>query len=53
MAARAVPAPLAKLPNALTIVRFALIPVFALLVMPGGRRRELARGRRVRDRGHH
>jgi CDP-diacylglycerol--glycerol-3-phosphate 3-phosphatidyltransferase len=33
MAARAVPAPLAKLPNALTIVRFALIPVFALLVI--------------------
>jgi len=33
MAARAVPAPLAKLPNALTIVRFALIPVFAVLVV--------------------
>ncbi len=33
MAARAVPAPLAKLPNALTIARFALIPVFAVLVV--------------------
>jgi cardiolipin synthase len=33
MAARAVSAPLAKLPNALTIVRFALIPVFAILVV--------------------
>jgi CDP-diacylglycerol--glycerol-3-phosphate 3-phosphatidyltransferase len=33
MAARAVSAPLAKLPNALTIVRFALIPVFAVLVI--------------------
>ncbi len=33
MATRAVSAPLAKLPNALTIVRFALIPVFAVLVI--------------------
>ncbi len=37
MAARAVPAPLAQLPNALTLARFALIPVFvALLVTAQG-----------------
>jgi CDP-diacylglycerol--glycerol-3-phosphate 3-phosphatidyltransferase len=33
MAARAVPAPLAALPNALTVVRLALVPVFAALVL--------------------
>ena len=33
MAARAVPAPLAQLPNALTIVRLALIPVFVVLLL--------------------
>jgi CDP-diacylglycerol--glycerol-3-phosphate 3-phosphatidyltransferase len=33
MATRAVPAPLAQLPNALTIVRLALIPVFVVLVV--------------------
>ena len=33
MAARAVPAPLAQLPNALTLVRLALIPVFVALVL--------------------
>jgi CDP-diacylglycerol--glycerol-3-phosphate 3-phosphatidyltransferase len=33
MAARAVPMPLAQLPNALTIARFALIPVFVVLVL--------------------
>jgi CDP-diacylglycerol--glycerol-3-phosphate 3-phosphatidyltransferase len=33
MATRAVPAPLAQLPNALTIVRLALIPVFIALVV--------------------
>jgi CDP-diacylglycerol--glycerol-3-phosphate 3-phosphatidyltransferase len=32
MTARAVPLPLAKLPNALTIARFALIPVFVVLL---------------------
>ncbi|HLM33156.1 MAG TPA: CDP-alcohol phosphatidyltransferase family protein [Gaiellaceae bacterium] len=32
MAARAISAPLAKLPNALTILRLALIPVFVVLV---------------------
>jgi CDP-diacylglycerol--glycerol-3-phosphate 3-phosphatidyltransferase len=32
MASRAVPAPLAQLPNALTILRLALIPVFVLLM---------------------
>jgi CDP-diacylglycerol--glycerol-3-phosphate 3-phosphatidyltransferase len=33
MAARAVPLPRAQLPNALTIARFALIPVFIVLVL--------------------
>jgi CDP-diacylglycerol--glycerol-3-phosphate 3-phosphatidyltransferase len=32
MAARAIPAPLALLPNALTLFRFALIPVYVALV---------------------
>ena len=32
MAARAVPLPLAQLPNALTVLRFALIPVFVVLL---------------------
>jgi CDP-diacylglycerol--glycerol-3-phosphate 3-phosphatidyltransferase len=32
MTARAVPVPLAQLPNALTIARFALIPVFVVLL---------------------
>jgi CDP-diacylglycerol---glycerol-3-phosphate 3-phosphatidyltransferase len=33
MVARAVPAPLAQIPNALTIVRLVLIPVFVVLVV--------------------
>src|SRR5919199_5012595 len=33
MATRAVPAPLAQLPNALTLVRLALIPIFVALVL--------------------
>jgi CDP-diacylglycerol---glycerol-3-phosphate 3-phosphatidyltransferase len=33
MAVRAVPAPLAQLPNALTVVRVALIPIFVVLVL--------------------
>src|SRR5256714_14926758 len=39
MATRAVPAPLAQLPNALTVFRLALIPVFVALVLAsdGGR----------------
>jgi len=39
MAARAIPAPLAQIPNALTIVRLILIPVFAVLILSadGGR----------------
>jgi CDP-diacylglycerol--glycerol-3-phosphate 3-phosphatidyltransferase len=36
MATRAVPAPLAQLPNALTVVRLALIPVFVALVVGAG-----------------
>lgn len=35
MGAPAVPAPLARLPNALTIARFALVPVFAVLLLRG------------------
>ena len=35
MSARAVSAPLARLPNALTIARFALVPVFAVLLARG------------------
>jgi CDP-diacylglycerol---glycerol-3-phosphate 3-phosphatidyltransferase len=39
MAARAVPAPLAQIPNALTLARLALVPVFVvvLAVADGGR----------------
>ncbi len=39
MAARAVPAPLAQLPNALTIARLALIPAYVALILraDGGR----------------
>jgi len=33
MAARAVPAPLAQLPNALTLFRFALVPLFVVLML--------------------
>jgi CDP-diacylglycerol--glycerol-3-phosphate 3-phosphatidyltransferase len=33
MATRAVPAPLAQLPNALTVARLALIPVFVALIL--------------------
>ena len=33
MATRAVPAPLAQLPNALTVFRLALVPVFVVLVV--------------------
>jgi CDP-diacylglycerol--glycerol-3-phosphate 3-phosphatidyltransferase len=36
MAARAVPAPLAKLPNALTLGRLALIPIFVVLMIQAG-----------------
>ena len=36
MAARAVPAPLAQLPNALTIARLVLIPVFVALMIDAG-----------------
>jgi CDP-diacylglycerol--glycerol-3-phosphate 3-phosphatidyltransferase len=35
MATRAVPAPLAQLPNALTLARLALIPVFVVLLLAG------------------
>ena len=36
MSARAVPAPLAQLPNALTIARLGLIPVFVVLMVQAG-----------------
>ena len=35
MATRAVPAPLAQLPNALTVVRFGLVPLFVVLLLAG------------------
>src|SRR6187431_214297 len=36
MASRAVPAPLAQLPNALTMLRLALIPLFIVLYVSAG-----------------
>ena len=36
MATRAVPAPLAQLPNALTVLRLALIPLFVVLYLRSG-----------------
>jgi hypothetical protein len=33
MAARAIPAPLAQIPNALTVARLILIPVFVVLLL--------------------
>jgi CDP-diacylglycerol--glycerol-3-phosphate 3-phosphatidyltransferase len=36
MASRAVPAPLAQLPNALTVLRLALIPLFVVLYVNAG-----------------
>ena len=36
MASRAVPAPLAQLPNALTVLRLALIPLFVALYLSAG-----------------
>src|SRR5919201_6455992 len=36
MSTRAVPAPLAQLPNALTLARLVLIPVFAALMVEAG-----------------
>src|SRR5437868_9777355 len=36
MATRAIPAPLAQLPNALTVGRLALIPVFVVLMVHAG-----------------
>ena len=38
MEARAVPLPLAQLPNALTVARLALIPVFVVLMVRAGHR---------------
>jgi CDP-diacylglycerol--glycerol-3-phosphate 3-phosphatidyltransferase len=38
MEARAVPLPLAQLPNALTVARLALIPVFVVLMVRAGQR---------------
>jgi CDP-diacylglycerol--glycerol-3-phosphate 3-phosphatidyltransferase len=42
MATRVVPAPLAQLPNALTIVRLALIPLFVGLVLAADGERSIA-----------
>ena len=44
MATRAVPASLAQLPNALTVVRLLLIPVFALLAIAAGGEQSWAAG---------
>src|SRR3990172_647552 len=35
MGVRAIPAPIAQLPNALTIARFALVPLFVVLLARG------------------
>jgi CDP-diacylglycerol--glycerol-3-phosphate 3-phosphatidyltransferase len=42
MATRVVPAPLAQLPNALTLLRLGLIPVFVVLVLAADGRRSIA-----------
>lgn len=42
MATRVVPVPLAQLPNALTILRLALIPVFAVLLLAADGERSIA-----------
>jgi CDP-diacylglycerol--glycerol-3-phosphate 3-phosphatidyltransferase len=42
MATRVVPAPLAQLPNALTILRLALIPLFVVLVLAADGERSVA-----------
>ena len=44
MATRAVPAPLAHLPNALTVVRLLLIPLFVVLGMAAGGEQSWAAG---------
>jgi CDP-diacylglycerol--glycerol-3-phosphate 3-phosphatidyltransferase len=44
MSARAVPAPLAALPNALTVLRLALIPVFVVLLIPAEGGHSIAAG---------
>jgi CDP-diacylglycerol---glycerol-3-phosphate 3-phosphatidyltransferase len=42
MSARAVPAPLAAIPNALTVLRLALIPVFVAVLVPADEGQSLA-----------
>lgn len=44
MSARAVPAPLAAVPNALTVLRLALIPVFVALLVPADEGYSIAAG---------
>jgi CDP-diacylglycerol--glycerol-3-phosphate 3-phosphatidyltransferase len=44
MSARAVPAPLAAIPNALTVLRLALIPVFVALLVPADDGHSVAAG---------
>jgi CDP-diacylglycerol--glycerol-3-phosphate 3-phosphatidyltransferase len=44
MATRAVPAPLAAIPNALTVLRLALIPVFVALLVPADDGHSVAAG---------
>jgi CDP-diacylglycerol--glycerol-3-phosphate 3-phosphatidyltransferase len=42
MATRVVPAPLAQLPNALTVLRLALVPVFVVLLLAADGERSIA-----------
>ena len=42
MSARAVPAPLAAIPNALTLLRLVLIPLFVVLLVPADEGRSVA-----------
>jgi CDP-diacylglycerol--glycerol-3-phosphate 3-phosphatidyltransferase len=44
MSARAVPAPLAAIPNALTVLRLALIPIFIALLVPADGGHSVAAG---------
>ncbi|MGH2921805.1 MAG: CDP-diacylglycerol--glycerol-3-phosphate 3-phosphatidyltransferase [Gaiellaceae bacterium] len=44
MSARAVPAPLAAIPNALTLIRLLLIPLFVVLLVPADEGHSIAAG---------
>ena len=53
MAERVLPARVAQIPNALTVARFAAIPVFIALEYPAEGGQELGGGDRVRRGGAH